>query len=66
MGLGTKLEGLKHRHGRANPRRARDIATSCHHAALATAHNDGLVAQFRLIALMDGREKGIAINMGDR
>ena len=44
---------------------ARDITAGRHHTTLAAADNDRLVADGRIVALLDGGIKRIAIDMGD-
>ena len=45
---------------------ARDITGGGNNATGATADDDRLVFQFRIVALFDGGIEGVAIQMGDR
>src|SRR5919197_1123194 len=51
----SRAEGkrLEHRHRRAHPKGAGNIAGSRNHAALAAADDDGLVGEIRIVALLD-------------
>jgi hypothetical protein len=44
-----------------HPEGSGDVARRSHHAALAAADNDRLVGEFRIVALLNGCVKGVAI-----
>jgi hypothetical protein len=65
-GVGTGLQRLEHRHGRTHAVDPCDIAGGGDDAAFATADNDRLVRKVRIVALLDRRIKGVAVDMGER
>ena len=64
-GVRAAAERLEHRHGRADAVGARNVAGGRDHAALAPADNHRLVDERRVVALLDRRIEGVAIDMGD-
>ena len=65
LGMGAQPPRLEHRHRRAHPEGARDIAGGGDDAAMAAADDDGLVAQRGIVALLDRRIEGVAVHMRD-
>ena len=63
--LGAQLQRLEHRHRRAHPLDARDVAGGGHHAAPPAADDDRLVAQVRVVAFLDAGIEGVAIHVRD-
>src|SRR6185295_14903745 len=64
--LRAERQGLEHRHRRAHPIGARDVAGGRYHAALAAADDHGPVGQLRIVALFDGGVERVAIDMRQR
>ena len=65
-GMRAQRQRLEHRHRRAHPEGAGDVAGRRHHAALAAADDDGLVGDLRIVALLDGGVERVAIDVGER
>ena len=63
--LGAGLQRLEHRHGRAHALDAGDVAGGRDDAALAAADDHRLVLQLRIVALLDRRIEGVAVDMGE-
>ncbi len=64
--LGTMPLRGHGRHGRAHAKGARFIACRRHHAPLSrAADGDGPAAQGGIVALLDGGEKGVHVDMND-
>ena len=63
--LGAGVQRLEHRHGRAHALDAGDVAGGRDDAALAAADDDRLVLQRRIVALLDRRVEGVAVDMGE-
>src|SRR5581483_8544587 len=64
--LGTEASRLIHRHGRAHAGNARDVAAGRDDAASPAAADDHrTVAQGWIVALLDRRIEGVAIDMRD-
>ena len=61
----TGLQRLEHRHGRAHALDAGDVAGGRDDAALAAADDHRLVGQLRIVALLDRRIEGVAVDMGE-
>ena len=63
--VGAGVQRLEHGHGRAHAIGAGDVAGGGDHAALAAADDHRLVGERGIVALLDGGEEGVAIDMGD-
>ena len=50
-------------HGRVHAESAGLVGAGAHHAPPALPDNQGLAAQFRIVQLLDGREKGVHVDM---
>src|SRR4051812_29780364 len=64
-GMRAGFQRLVHRHGRPHAVGAGDVAGGRHHAALAPADDHGLVGDVGIVALLDGRVEGVAVDMCD-
>ena len=64
-GVGAKVEGLEHRHGRADAVDPCDIAGRRNNPPPPSAYDDGQVCKGRVIPLFDGGVEAVAIHMGD-
>ncbi len=65
LGVGAQPPRLEHRHRRAHPVGAGDVAGGGDDAAVAAADDQRLVAQCRIVALLDRRIEGVAVDMGN-
>ncbi len=65
-GLWACLQRLEHRHRRAHSVDAGNVACSGDDAAFAAADDHGLVGKLGIVALLDGRIEGVAIDMRQR
>ena len=59
------LQGLEHRHGRADAIDARNVAGCRDDTATPSPNDHRPVGQIRILALLDGGEERVAIDMGD-
>ncbi len=64
-GVRAQLKRLEHWHGRAHAIGARDIAAGRDDATLAAADDQRPVDEGRVVALLDRRIEGVAVDMGD-
>ena len=64
-GIWAEFQRLEHGHGGVHAVDARDVTGGRHDAAFAAADDDGLVADFGVVAFFDGCVKGIAVHVGD-
>ena len=64
-GIRTGLERLEHRHGRMDAVEPRDIAACRDDTTCLPPYDDGKFLELGIVALLDRREEGIAIDMGD-
>ena len=65
LGVGAEFQGLEHRHGGSHALDAGEVAGGGDDAAAAAADDDGAVAEGGVVALLDAREEGVAIHVGD-
>ena len=65
-GLRAQRQRLEHRHRRAHPIGAGDVAGRRHHAALAAADDHRAVGDLRIVALLDGGVERVAVDMRQR
>ena len=65
LGMRAEPARLEHRHRRAHAVGAGDVAGGGDDAAVAAADDQRLVAQRRVVALLDRRIEGVAVDMGD-
>ena len=63
--VGTGLERLEHRHGRADAGEPGDIAAGGDDAARAAADDDRAVEKLRPVALLDAGIEGVAVEMSE-
>lgn len=59
----AERQRLEHRHCRTHAIGARDVAGGRDHAAFAAADDHGLVGKLRIVAFLDGRIEGVAIDV---
>mgnify|MGYP006184884147 CR=1 FL=1 len=64
-GLRACLQRLEHRHGRAHPVDAGDVAAGGDHATLAAADDNGFGGEFGAVAFFHAGIEGVAIHMRD-
>ena len=62
-GIRTEFQRLEHRHGRPHTEEPRRVATGGDDTALASANNDGFALKGGIVALLNGREKGVAVDV---
>ena len=65
LGLGAEPQRLEHRHRRAHPADARDVARGRDDPAPPPADDDGLVREIRIVAFLDTGIEGVAIHVRD-
>ena len=63
--LGTGFQRLEHRHRRAHALDAGDVAGGRDDAAFSAADDHRLVLQLGIVALLDRRIEGVAVDMGE-
>ena len=61
----AEFQRLEHRHGGAHAVKPRLVTAGRHNAPGAAAHDQGLVAQLRIVPFLDCRIKRVAIDMRD-
>jgi hypothetical protein len=61
--VGAGVERLEHRHRRAHPVNARDVAAGRDHAALAAADDHRFVGELRIVALFHRCVEGITVHV---
>ena len=64
-GVGASFQRLPGRHRRPDAELPRDVAGRRHDAAFAPADDDRSVTDFGIVALLDRRIEGVAVDMGD-